>query len=134
MRKSNFQFINPYLVECEYRINEEFTGEEENVEMHNEFNIDVQQHQSENRAIVKLRLRTNYNEPEKPFQIGVTVASEFEWEDGVDEKTLKIFLNQNAPALLLGYMRPIVANITNSSQFAAYNLPFLNFTDIRNDN
>lgn len=35
-------------------------------------------------------------------------------------------LNVNAPALLLSYMRPIVANITSSSIFPAYHLPFVN--------
>lgn len=36
-------------------------------------------------------------------------------------------INTSAPAPLLGYMRPIVASITNSSKYPAYNLPFINF-------
>lgn len=133
MKKSKFQFLNPYLVECEYKMNEEFMREDEEIEMHNEFNVEVKRHKKQNRAIVELRLRTNYNQPEKPFQLGVAVASEFEWEE-MSEEMLEIFLNQNAPALLLGYMRPIVANITNSSKFAVYNLPFMNFADAEDDN
>lgn len=38
-------------------------------------------------------------------------------------------LKCNAPALLLSYMRPIVANITNVSKFPVYNLPFVNFQE-----
>lgn len=29
----------------------------------------------------------------------------------------------------MGYMRPIVAGLTNSSNFATYNLPFINFKE-----
>lgn len=47
------------------------------------------------------------------------------WEE-MDKKIIESMLRMNAPALLLGYMRPIVANITNSSNFPVYNLPFLN--------
>ena len=56
------------------------------------------------------------------------MASDFKWED-LDEKTVDSMLNLNAPALLLSYMRPIVANITNSSKFPTYNLPFINFKE-----
>ena len=38
-------------------------------------------------------------------------------------------LNVNAPALLLGYMRPIVSSITNSSALPVYNIPFINFKE-----
>lgn len=62
------------------------------------------------------------------FKLRIKVASDFKWED-LDEKTAESMLNLNAPALLLGYMRPIVANITNSSNFPAYNLPFINFKE-----
>ena len=38
-------------------------------------------------------------------------------------------LEKNAQALLIGYLRPIVANITNVSKFPAYNLPFINLNE-----
>lgn len=36
-------------------------------------------------------------------------------------------LNQNAPSLLLGYLRPIISQITAASPYNAYNLPFIDF-------
>ena len=51
-----------------------------------------------------------------------------EQEDLSDER-VESMLKMNAPALLLGYMRPIVAGLTNSSNFATYNLPFINFKE-----
>ena len=38
-------------------------------------------------------------------------------------------LNQNAPSLLLSYIRPIVVQITAASPFPTYNIPFMNFTN-----
>lgn len=63
-----------------------------------------------------------------PFKLWIKVASDFVWEE-LPKEVLDIMLNCNAPALLLGYMRPIVANVTNSSKFPTYNLPFMNFKE-----
>lgn len=35
----------------------------------------------------------------------------------------------NAPSLLLGYMRPLISNITNSSQYPTFNIPFLDMQE-----
>lgn len=126
MRQSPFQFINPYLIDLSYETNPNFQYENGDIEMQNTFNIQVNRSESENRANVQLTLDSNLNNPEAPFKIHIVVASDFKWED-MKEDTLENMLNFNAPALLLSYMRPIVANITNSSNFPAYNLPFINF-------
>lgn len=38
-------------------------------------------------------------------------------------------LKVNAPSLLLGYMRPLISNITNSSQYPTFNIPFLDMQE-----
>ena len=63
-----------------------------------------------------------------PFKLKIKVASDFKWEY-IEEERVNAMLKNNAPALLLSYMRPIVASITNSSNFPAYNLPFMNFKE-----
>ena len=130
MRSSKFQFLNPYLEEISFSANSNFDAEIDNngFEMQNNFNIQIQKKENENRANVKLILETNLENEEAPFKLCIKVASDFKWED-LDDKTVESMLNYNAPALLLGYMRPIVANITNSSNFPAYNLPFINFKE-----
>ena len=35
----------------------------------------------------------------------------------------------NAPSLLLGYMRPLISNITNSSQYPTFDIPFLDMQE-----
>lgn len=130
MKPSKFQFLNPYLVEVYFVANPNFALGVDNgeIEMQNDFNIQVKRSKNENRANVELTLETNTENEKAPFKLGIKVASDFKWED-LDEKTVESMLNHNAPALLLGYMRPIVANITNSSNFPAYNLPFINFKE-----
>lgn len=130
MKSSKFQFLNPYLVEVYFVVNPNFVLGEDNgeIEMQNAFNIQVKRSKNENRANVELTLETNTENEKAPFKLRIKVASDFKWED-LDEKMVESMLNLNAPALLLGYMRPIVANITNSSNFPAYNLPFINFKE-----
>lgn len=130
MKSSKFQFLNPYLVEVYFVVNPNFASGVDNVEieMQNAFNIQIKRSKNENRANVELTLETNTENEKAPFKLRIKVASDFKWED-LDEKTVESMLNLNAPALLLGYMRPIVANITNSSNFPAYNLPFINFKE-----
>ena len=116
--------------DIENTVNPEYDPEanEGDIEMQNSFNIQVARSKNENRANVKLTLETNAENEKAPFKLRITMASDFKWED-MDEKTVESMLKMNAPALLLGYMRPIVANITNSSNFPVYNLPFLNFKE-----
>lgn len=130
MKTSKFQFLNPYLEEVYFTVNPDFVqgSDEDEIEMKNTFNIQVTRSENENKANVRLTLETNTENEKAPFKLRITVASDFKWED-LDDKTVEAMLNLNAPALLLGYMRPIVANITNSSRFPAYNLPFINFKE-----
>lgn len=128
MKPSKFQFLNPYLKEVYFLINPKFEFNDEGIEMQNFFNVQIKRSENENRANVELELKMNFNNEKAPFKLRITVASDFKWED-MDDNTVDTMLDLNAPALLLGYMRPIVANITNSSNFPAYNLPFYNFKE-----
>ena len=128
MRQSKFQFISPYLKEIHFVMNPDFGASDGNLEMNNSFSVQVRRSQDENRANVELALDTNVENEKAPFKLQIKVASDFEWED-LEEAVVDSMLRLNAPALLLGYMRPIVANVTNSSVFPAYNLPFINFKE-----
>lgn len=126
MKPSKFQFINPYLMEVNYKINSDFNADE--IELKNSFDIQVKRSDDKNRANVALTLNVNAENENAPFMLKIKVASDFKWED-LDDKTVESMLKFNAPALLLGYMRPIVASITNSSNLPTYNLPFINFKE-----
>lgn len=128
MRPSKFQFLNPYLEEVYFAVNPSFNVDDGQIEMQNSFEVQVKRSEHSNRANVELKLETNIDNSKAPFELRIKVASDFKWED-LDDKMVDAMLEVNAPALLLGYMRPIVANITNSSNFPAYNLPFINFKE-----
>ena len=69
-------------------------------------------------------------ENDQPFALKCTVEAEFEWSEKIqNDGKIDILLEKNAQALLIGYLRPIVANITNVSKFPAYNLPFINLNE-----
>lgn len=128
MTTSKFQFLDPYLVEMHFTENQSFDADNKEYEMQNDFNVKVHRNKNENAANVQLNLAVNKDNENAPFQLEITVASDFVWED-MGEEIVETMLNLNAPALLLGYMRPIVANITNASSFPVYNLPFVNFKE-----
>lgn len=127
MKASSFQFINPYLEEMFFAGNDNFDMNED-IEMENSFNVQVKKDKENRRAKVELILETNVNAEDAPFRMRVKVASDFKW-DNLDDESVEAMLKCNAPALLLSYMRPIVANITNVSKFPVYNLPFVNFQE-----
>ena len=118
MKESKFQFNTPYLEELEFSINNDFTNKSVDVEMEN----------CENSALVKLDLTINDDVTDKPFGLHIIVAAEFIWED-LDQEYANNLLKTAAPEFLLGFARPIIANITNMSQFPCYNIPFLNFNE-----
>ncbi len=73
-----------------------------------------------------------------PFMITIAEQARFMWEsndefiDENEEECIDRLLRQNAPALLIGYIRPIIASITSSSPFPTYNLPFIDLTEKTN--
>lgn len=46
----------------------------------------------------------------------------------ISEDTLNKLLKRNGAALLLSYMRPIVAFVTGQSGIVPYNIPYIDFT------
>lgn len=127
MKESEFKFVDPYLEKLVFFENKSFDAKKQEVKFENIFDIEINRKEDENIAKVVLQLQVG-TDGEAPFKLWIRVASNFMWEN-LSEEILDIMLNNNAPALLLGYMRPIVASITNSSKFPTYNLPFINFKD-----
>lgn len=129
MRKSAFQFSDPCLREVHFTVNEEYTApDEKNVEVGIKIGVKVNKVDGKNEATVELSIEVGDMET-APFHICVTEGANFRWENMEDEKRLDRFLEENAPALLLGYIRPVIANLTASSRYKAYNLPFIDFTE-----
>ncbi len=132
MKESNFQFTEPSLKTIEFEENEEFNSDEgkriaiqSNLKVNNSMITD-------NEAMVELQLILGERSSKVPFYMKTIFVAKFKWDSNLQEKNVEIFLNQNAPALLLSYARPIVSMVTNASHYPAYNIPFINFADKNN--
>lgn len=134
MRTSEFQFSNPTLFELEFCINDYDTeGEDISVALGMTVN---KNRVSETEAIVELIVEIGKKDESSPFYIKASEGAIFRWEKGAfdNEQDIEDLLDINAPSLLISYLRPIIANITNASKYPAYNLPFINFNDVKKNN
>lgn len=128
MKKSGFQFVRPYLKKLVFTENNQFDMGEKAIEMQNEVSVEVEKKAEEKKAIVTLNFKVNQGKKDVPFELEAVISAGFKWTAG-DEKQIDRMLSVNAPAVLLSYLRPIISQITNSSKFPAYDIPFLNFAD-----
>lgn len=128
MVTSGFQFTSPVLDKLNFVINEEFDlKKDKEIKFEIKSNVNVKRVKDSNEALVELNVIVGEKEV-TPFLIDATQKAMFRWDDEQDKNMVDILLSQNAPALLMSYLRPIIANVTAASQYPAYNLPFMNFT------
>lgn len=130
MKESSLKFTSPSITHLVFDINSEFK-EKDAVSITNTFNVEVSKGKDESAAVVQLNIIVGDKDFSKdvPFYFNITIGAMFSWDDVYDDETLQTLLSKNAPALLLGYARPIIANITESSPIPAYHIPFYNFTE-----
>ena len=127
--ESLFQFTNPILTDLEIHLNEGFHGENnETVEIRTNMSVHILKKENMKEATVSLTIEIGETDDNVPFYIKAKEQADFKWDESVADIMLDRLLNQNAPSLLLSYLRPIVAQVTNSSKYGVYNIPFVNFT------
>ena len=126
--ESSFQFTNPVLTRLDFCSNAGFesSGNTE-VQIQTKMSVSVSRDEEKDEASVELTVEIGEKSDAVPYWIVATEKANFKWADVSDSMRDRL-LNQNAPSLLLAYLRPILAQITNSSQYGIYNIPFMNFT------
>lgn len=129
-RKSDFQFTNPSLLKLSYEINKTFrTDEEKQFQIEVKTETKVGMSDSGNEAFVILHIEIGAKDNNMPFWIEAEEGASFRWNaDILSETDVDDLLKQNAPALLLSYLRATVAMVTAASPLGTYNIPFMNFT------
>lgn len=129
MKKSNFQMKTPYLEKIDFEINHGFVPGDEGLKINIEANVLVSEIDT-NSSNVKLIVDIFKSEDEinVPFRLSVVYTGDFEWE-GYSEDELNILLTQNAPAVLMSYVRALVATITSNSEYPPLHIPLMNFTE-----
>ena len=128
MKTSNFQFKNPELDSLKFKINENFSGEE-NIALLINAKVEVKRTEGKT-AYVSLSVRIGGTGTDQPFEINVKMSSEFFWIEDIDEEMLKVMLNANAPAVLMSYIRPLVSTVTSDCKYPTVKIPFVDFTQI----
>lgn len=135
--ESIFQFKNPILTKLDFGLNSGFDKKQKTAQMKTNIAVNINKSKEKNEAIVALNIKIGSKDDTVPFYIEATEESIFKWEEGLELKDVDSLLNVNAPALLLSYIRPLIAQTTSASPYSAYNIPFMNFTDTNkevNDN
>lgn len=130
MKYSDFQFIQPLLTKAHFDMLP-IEGEPES-EISVSLKKNILRLSGEKKAIVRLSVCLNHDSKERkniPFVAEVEMQCIFTWNRNIEENEIHKFLNQNAVALLISYIRPIVAILTASSPLPSCNLPFINITD-----
>lgn len=137
MRQSNFQFTTPVLTGLIFEPHSNFT-QCDNVDFTGDLKVlvnydDSGENSEVRQATVTVYLTIGTDDDSTPFLIKAEESAHFRWKtNAYSEKQEKVLLNQNAPTLLLSYLRPIIANITLQSSYPAYNLPYIDLTDSGN--
>lgn len=133
MERSEFQFTNPALKRLEFVIHDGFV-KKGRLNMEIKFNVNFQReeiddHTMGNSALVTLTACVGSKDDSTPFYIEADEEANFRWAEGAyTEEQIEDLLNQNAVALLISYLRPIISNVTAASPYPAYNLPYVNLT------
>lgn len=128
--ESKFRIIIPKLKKLEYEFNDECEKQES-------FKLKIQTEtkilKKANSALVSLKLqifdKVEYELNEVPFYISIIMFSEFEWDESVDERAIPSLLENNAPAVILSYIRPFISNLTVGSGYPPLIIPLLNFKE-----
>ena len=129
--KSKFQFSNPELTRIEFKANSDFINDGDGeTEMKFDLSVGIELVEgTEDEAKVSLTIRLGEKSSRCPFYLEAIECAFFRWDNDKYEKVVvEKLLNQNAPALLLSYLRPIIMQVTAASPYEAFNLPFINFT------
>ena len=135
MKESNFQLVGkPKINSLSYETNKEFSFVGElPLTFNNDVNITRGIDENSHEAIVVLDLGIfSTQEFEKvPFQINMKIEGHFKWADDLasNEELLGIMLKQNAPAVLYGYLRPLITLITVEASMPPLIIPLMNFKD-----
>ena len=130
--ESTFQFASPELAYFEFVPNKDFNapnGKEVNLQI--KMGVAVKKSNLSPEATVDLTVKIGEKGGNSPFYILAVERADFRWEKELDDARVKSLLDQNAPSLLLSYLRPIIVQITEASAYNVCNIPFVNFANFK---
>lgn len=121
-KESVFQLLNQRMVDVKFLLNEDGTKQEKNLEIE----VEVKAAPSEKKALVELTVHVNKDMKDQLFNLSIKNQGVFSWKN-LTEEEVKPYLEENAPAVLLSYIRSTVTNLTLAAGLTPVVLPLLNF-------
>lgn len=123
-------FTTPFMTKCSFVANEDFVKNPDE-KLHIKVNLIHKQGKFiDDFCPISLCVQVGERGESQPFFTEVEMGAVFQFDGDIDDKMRDWLVNQRAPAFLYGYIRPVIATITNYSCFPSYNLPFGDFSDI----
>ena len=135
LKDSNFQIVGlPVITELNFQLNKEYEfneGDTITLDMAN--NIEVLRRNDtdskEARVTLELLLFLDSDFKDVPFNLKLSAEGHFVWDESLHENhdQLDILLNQNAPAIIYSYLRPVVTSTTLNAGLPPLVIPLINF-------
>ena len=129
---SSFQFSNPSLLKLSFALNNGFETEDASqINISLESHVETQPGPEENSAVVVLNLLIGKKDDSSPFFIEAEEAALFRWNpEKVDAEHSEKLLKQKCTGIIVILFAPNrFLLITSASPYAAYDIPFMNFTE-----
>lgn len=121
-KESVFQLLNQRIIDVEFLLNEEGSKQDKHLEVE----VNIKAAYDEKKALVELIVHINKDKKDQVFNLSIKNQGVFQWES-LSEKEVKPYLEENAPAVLLSYIRSIVTSLTLAAGLPPLVLPLLNF-------
>lgn len=131
MKQSQFKFSKPIVEDLKYTLRDDWDINKPHNKTEFNIGVDVDKEDNDNTAIVRLILKIDSED--FPYNIDMTAGTKVTWDSGVSEKMLDSVLENNIPATLLSYVRPLVSVITSYSPYRQLDIPLLDFRNNQED-
>ena len=134
MKPSSFQLIDkPRVTKNIFEVNKSFNFPGEiSLEIDSDIKV-VKVSEGDTVAIVILNLKF-FKEVEfeqAPFKLEMEVEGMFEWDEKLEKEPtqLETLLQENAPAILYSYLRPIITTLSIDANLPPLVIPLMNFRE-----
>lgn len=129
MKISQFQITGQRLLKCDFIVNESYKPNEAGIDLKISNTVDIKKNEVERQAKVTLILNIfdKVDFENCPFTINLEIEGYFIWQNEIDDK-INQYLERNAPAVLLSYLRGIVSQLTSFAGFPPLILPLMDFS------
>lgn len=121
-KKSLFQLHTQRMVDVKFFLNEKGEKNDTNLEV----GVNIKAAYTEKKALVELVVHINKDMQDQIFSLSIKNQGVFQWEN-FSEEEVKPYLEENAPAILLSYVRTMVTSLTLAAGLNPLVLPLLNF-------